>query len=371
MLQRTRRNAECSLSKSSTDGLRADVERNIEILFSAPDGRARDAARLAALDRLALLEARHRAELAAARHDEKNAEQKVVWFAYLAHGETRTLEEFEARLKELLSRVDRDVRAPGLVRAKLLAEFEETVPWLKDCTVAFDGPDCSVGGDAAQALGEAVHELCRNAVKHGALRLSDPGDLCVTWARTGTDGAGLELVWTELNSEPLAGDWVPGGGFSWLQDRLPNYGASADLNRFSNGVRWTLRFSDGVEWAAERKLTLLLLEDVPELSLGLALVLGRDYRVSTMATVEDALKALEEPSFDLAVLDFTIGDGDTLIVADRLVALGIPLVFLSGWGGIPASARRYSSVWLKKPVSSAALLTRVRKLLTEASSKDL
>jgi len=65
-----------------------------------------------------------------------------------------------------------------------------------DSPFRFDGPDFTVGSSAALAFSMALHELCTNAAKYGAL--STDGIVTIKWRIDGehTEGS-LEMTWTE------------------------------------------------------------------------------------------------------------------------------------------------------------------------------
>lgn len=56
-------------------------------------------------------------------------------------------------------------------------------------------------------------------------------------------------------------------------------------------------------------------------------------QVRTAATVADALALVEDMRFDLAILDFQLGEAeDSLPVAERLAASGVRFIFATGLG---------------------------------------
>ncbi len=62
---------------------------------------------------------------------------------------------------------------------------------------ALDGPDLPIAPKTAISLALAIHELCTNAVKHGALSVPE-GRVTIAWRRTGArDAPKLELEWRE------------------------------------------------------------------------------------------------------------------------------------------------------------------------------
>ncbi len=65
------------------------------------------------------------------------------------------------------------------------------------------GPDCQVSRSAATPLMMALHELCTNALKYGALS-AEGGTVTIAWRAAGPDDAPLELDWTERGGPPVA-----------------------------------------------------------------------------------------------------------------------------------------------------------------------
>ncbi|HLH87065.1 MAG TPA: HWE histidine kinase domain-containing protein [Xanthobacteraceae bacterium] len=63
-----------------------------------------------------------------------------------------------------------------------------------------DGADLPLSSQSALAVAMAVHELCTNAVKHGALATRS-GRVAIAW-RVGTDG--LHWSWRELDGAPVS-----------------------------------------------------------------------------------------------------------------------------------------------------------------------
>lgn len=79
-------------------------------------------------------------------------------------------------------------------------------------------------------------------------------------------------------------------------------------------------------------------------------------RVTSLATAEDALRSLEETSFDAAVLDLHLGRGGfSYEVAGRLKEKGVPFVLSSGTAEVSDAFRDVPMVM--KPFSSDELVT--------------
>jgi two-component SAPR family response regulator len=91
--------------------------------------------------------------------------------------------------------------------------------------------------------------------------------------------------------------------------------------------------------------------------------------VGPAATLEKALKLVEEQEFDAAILDVTIRGGNVYPVAELLLNRGIPFVFASGYGewALPESLR--DKPRLMKPFTAAALDEQLRLLYGEAETR--
>jgi two-component sensor histidine kinase len=79
-----------------------------------------------------------------------------------------------------------------------------------------DGPDIRVPPKMAVTLALAIHELCTNAVKYGALS-SDSGKVTISWSVA--DGR-LRLVWTESGGPPVTPPRRRGFGSMMLERAL-------------------------------------------------------------------------------------------------------------------------------------------------------
>lgn len=105
-----------------------------------------------------------------------------------------------------------------------------------------EGPELSLSGDAAQALGLALHELATNAAKHGAFAI-DSGRLSVHW-RIEERGQKpwIILVWKETGVQLPAQVPARRGYGRELIDRALQYQLDADtqLSFEPDGVRCTI-----------------------------------------------------------------------------------------------------------------------------------
>lgn len=111
----------------------------------------------------------------------------------------------------------------------------------------------------------------------------------------------------------------------------------------------------------------LIVEDDPIIALDFEdTILGFGARsVRTAASVARALDLIAEQTPDFALLDVSLVRGETTVaIAERLDALKVPFVFVTGYGAdarLPASLANKPR--LTKPCSSEALETALRRSL--------
>ena len=84
---------------------------------------------------------------------------------------------------------------------------------------ALSGPDLALNSKAALALGMALHELCTNAVKYGALR-SDDGTVRIDWRIDDGQDRVLHFEWNELDGPPVIPPTNSGFGSTMIERML-------------------------------------------------------------------------------------------------------------------------------------------------------
>ena len=125
--------------------------------------------------------------------------------------------------------------------------------------IRIEGPVVPLDSRAALALGLALYELATNAVKYGALSVTE-GSVAVTWSLEGPDGDEVVLHWVERNGPVVAPPATRGFGRSLIEHALAHdMRAEAVLEFLPEGVRATVRapVPGGVGRAA------LLVSDAP------------------------------------------------------------------------------------------------------------
>jgi two-component sensor histidine kinase len=106
---------------------------------------------------------------------------------------------------------------------------------------SLEGPPLRITAKAALALSMALHELCTNAAKYGAL--SAPGGRVAIrwWLGPGEGGRRFHLTWTESGGPPVAPPKRHGFGTRLIQSALASeLAATAELQFAEPGVRFVL-----------------------------------------------------------------------------------------------------------------------------------
>jgi two-component system, NtrC family, response regulator HydG len=100
-----------------------------------------------------------------------------------------------------------------------------------------------------------------------------------------------------------------------------------------------------------------------------------DYEVRTSQSVEEAVTTIKEESFDAYVLDYRLGDGTGLDVAEQLrsTGSGAPIILVSGYdlSGIASRAEKlHVSDIIQKPFSRDELCDALKKSLALRSAAN-
>ncbi|WP_216640086.1 response regulator [Rhodovulum sp. P5] len=112
----------------------------------------------------------------------------------------------------------------------------------------------------------------------------------------------------------------------------------------------------------------LILEDEAVIGAHLQMMLERagHEMMGYHNSCDSALAALALARPDVAILDVSLrGNGTSETVAERLVAMGVPFLFLSGRPpvAVPALAAYADAPWLSKPTDAQRLIATISELL--------
>ena len=115
--------------------------------------------------------------------------------------------------------------------------------------------------------------------------------------------------------------------------------------------------TDSFMTAPIKKLRVLVIEDEDLIAMFIEDVLtGMGHEVGAIAArMEDALRAAETGSFDIAIVDLNLEGVPSYPVAEVLQARGIPFVFATGYGAAGLDARYVGALTLQKPFTEADL----------------
>lgn len=140
------------------------------------------------------------------RHRIRNTLQIVQSFAEITArfsppGEF--LPAFSARISALSIATDR--LADGLSQEYNLKDVIEDAirPFRNDGQFEVHGPECALSRELCVTLMLALHELCTNALKYGALSVPS-GRILIGWSRASADPDGtMEFRWKEVGGPPV------------------------------------------------------------------------------------------------------------------------------------------------------------------------
>jgi PAS domain S-box-containing protein len=107
--------------------------------------------------------------------------------------------------------------------------------------IHFGGPDVRLGPKAALALSLALHELCTNAAKYGALSV-DTGQVEIMWHVAGEEeGALFRFRWRESGGPPVKVPERKGFGSRLIERSLAeSFGTQAEIGYEPTGVVWSI-----------------------------------------------------------------------------------------------------------------------------------
>ncbi len=244
---------------------------------------------------------------------------------------------------------------PAPIRALIDAEAAAFLAEQTD-RIIVDGPELMLNPQAYSTMALVIHELVTNSAKYGGL--SDSGRARISWRRN--DAGDLLLDWAESGGPPVAPPSRKGFGSTIIDRSVPyDLGGESSIEYRPEGVHAhfriparhvsepkdhsgpAMRFPRAAPAKAgplpEQVIAganLLLVEDSLIIALDAEDILKRlgAAHVATSATVEGALDTLRASRPTIAVLDINLGDQTSYPIADRLLELGVPFLFATGYG---------------------------------------
>ncbi|MHA6722751.1 HWE histidine kinase domain-containing protein [Sphingomonas sp. RS2018] len=223
--------------------------------------------------------------------------------------------------------------------------------------VVSEGEPVMLNPQAYSTMALVMHELVTNSTKYGALSVPE-GRVTISWHRD--DNQDLMIRWLERDGPPVVAPKRQGFGTTIIDRSVPyDLGGDARIDYAMDGVEATFRIP-GRHVSAQTKamaqririprsstghpqpapaevlagLDVLLVEDSLIIALDaedIVTRLGAD-SVATAASVDAALDVIETVRPTMAMLDINLGDRNSFPVADRLLELGVPFLFATGYG---------------------------------------
>ena len=286
----------------------------------------------------------------------------------------------EARIEAVANAHSLAVERPdAYVSIHTMLQMEAEPHNLEGKGVVINGEDAGLRPDVAPIFALVVHELMTNAAKYGALSAPE-GRVTIDLSPA---EAGLRLCWTETGGPAVEPPQRKGFGTSLLTNAVPNElrgtidvayretGIVVELTlpqdmlsgmRFLGGevARSKAKADENAEaMRARGQVRCLLVEDSFVISMDTMRIMNEAglAKVQTAMTVRDAMQAIDAERPDFAALDVNLSGGETSHgVANRLKAMGVPFVFVTGYGseGVPRDAFDGIPV-LRKPLHRADL----------------
>jgi PAS domain S-box-containing protein len=238
------------------------------------------------------------------------------------------------------------------------------------------GPAVFLEPAVAQILALVLHELATNAAKYGALSVTSGrvrlmwqfhlNELILWWEETGgpsvqppvSNGYGTKVITASVERQ-LGGramfDWHPEGlRFTLSVPRSEKMKSAEGAVRRRSMTEKHNGAAQGRVMAGNR---VLLVEDealVGMMTSDMLTDLGF-HVIGPLGRVADAMAAVGREDFHAAVLDVNLGGGLVYPVAELIVARGVPLIFLTGYGAEGIDGRFAHVPLLQKPIEKQML----------------
>jgi light-regulated signal transduction histidine kinase (bacteriophytochrome)/CheY-like chemotaxis protein len=261
---------------------------------------------------------------------------------------------------------------------------------------AADRPDAIISSgspillnpQAYSTMALVIHELVTNSTKYGSL--SADGQVHVDWARN--HKGDLEFSWKESGGPAVSPPKRKGFGTTIVNRSVPyDLGGSATIDYAPDGVqasfcipsrhvsepravgaapvrprRTNVSSQNNIDPDLLGRKTILLVEDSLIIALDAEDILDRfGGDVWTASTPEAAHDILDKAHVDFAILDINLGDQTSFGVADRLMDLGVPFFFASGYGeqaSLPMQHR--STPVVQKPYTTHNIANAIEGLFS-------
>ncbi|QFS83645.1 HWE histidine kinase domain-containing protein [Roseivivax sp. THAF197b] len=264
--------------------------------------------------------------------------------------------------------------APLSVTDLIELEFAAFTAQSETPRMTLTGSDVLVTSDVYTALALILHEMVTNSVKYGALSVPE-GRVAIGLSRTET-GA-LQIDWQDKGGPEVSPPTRRGFGSSIIESSISfELGGTSEVSYPPTGVEArfvvppgylseagaVVQMSANTNAAARGKPVLsgtaLVVEDSMIVAMDATDILS-DFGASATemaGTVRDAMKLIDQHSFEVALLDVNLGSEESIEVARRLAKLGVPIVLTTGYGDMDDLRSRFpKAAIVQKPFSSTTI----------------
>ncbi|PSO17287.1 hypothetical protein C7G42_21200 [Bradyrhizobium sp. MOS003] len=249
------------------------------------------------------------------------------------------------------------------------------------------GPSVQLEPQVALHLALMLHELGTNSVKYGALSRSE-GSVIVNWS---VNDNKLGLEWRERGGPPVKSPLKRGFGTTLIEQTAKSEGGSSHMIAEADGLRWEIvmpltagKFADAEErrpvapnFSGPRSVRqsapaeplsgkrFLIVEDEPLIALDIVSGLESvGVQVEgPFGSVREALRAVEEGSFDAALLDANLRGETVDEIAAALTRRKTPFTFVTGYGRQALPESFAQATVLTKPFTQEQLLATASRLI--------
>jgi PAS domain S-box-containing protein len=286
-----------------------------------------------------------------------------------------------SRMHSLLSQSGwQDADLQEIVRDQLAAH--------ETSRVTVSGPPVRLEPQVALHVALMLHELGTNSTKYGALSRAE-GAVSVNWSVSDNR---MRLEWRERGGPPVKSPLKRGFGTNLIEQTVKGEGGTSHMIVEADGLRWeiTLPLNAGGADASGRRNApakqapfgprkipqvgppeplrgkrFLIVEDEPLIALDIVAGLeSAGVNVEgPVGSVEDALQAIEDGSFDGVLLDANLRGEPAGDIAAALTRRNIPFAFVTGYGRQALPESFGQSTMLTKPFTQEQLLQTAARLV--------
>lgn len=245
--------------------------------------------------------------------------------------------------------------------------------------VQLGGPEVLLEPQGFTTLALVIHELMTNSAKYGALSDSH-GRVEIA---TAIDLYGrLRISWTEHGGPPVKAPTRRGFGSTVIERSIPfDLKGDAIVTYEPEGVRATFVIPAAytrMPAAAEARPVaevrqqrpqsplprdVLVVEDNMIIALDAegALLRAGVERVRVAASVEQALRLIEQKAPDFALLDINLGQETSFAIAEHLAEIGVRFAFTTGYGeDIAFPPKMLGTTRIRKPYTGDTVIAAMR-----------